>query len=133
MGSVSGRSILIVASLQAALALAALSSSPTAALATAAIGILAVARFSAVAFFASTMGPGPKAALRAFAGSAWAIGLVALAVAVAAVAVRSRPALPWAVAAALAEPIGLSALALASGIIALYAGRSASAHSGGGR
>jgi hypothetical protein len=123
MGSASGRSILIVASLQAAVVLAALASSPTAALAAAAIGLLAVGRFASVALFAATMGSGPKAGLRSFAGSAWALGLVALAAAIAAVAVKARPVLPWAIAAALAEPIGMSLLALGSGIGSLVLGR----------
>jgi hypothetical protein len=133
MDSVSGRSIVIVASLQAAIAAVALSSSPTAALAAAAIGLLAVGRYAAVASFVATMGPGPKAGLRVFAGSAWMLGLVALAVAIAAVALRARPALPWAVAAAFAGPIGMSFLAFGSGIGALAAGHRAAARSGGRR
>ncbi len=133
MGSVSGRSILIVASLQAAVALAALGASPTAALAAGAIGLLAVGRFSALALFAATMGPGPDARLRLLAGSAWTVGLMALAAAVAAVAVRARPALPWAVAAAFAEPFGLFVAALVKGLGALAGGGAASAHSGGRR
>jgi hypothetical protein len=104
-----------------------------AALAASAIGLLAVGRFSAVAFFAATMGPGPKSVLRAFAGSAWMIGLVALAAAIAAVAVRARPALPWAVAAAFAEPFGVSVLALASGIGAFVSGRAGGPARSGGR
>jgi hypothetical protein len=133
MDSVSGRSILIVASLQAAIALVALTSSPTAAIAAAAIGLLAVGRYAAVAFFAATMGPGPESRLRVFAISAWMLGFVALAVAVAAVAMRARSVLPWAVAAAFAGPIGLSFLAFGSGIGALAAGRRAAARSGGRR
>ena len=140
MGSASGRSILIVAFLQAAVALASLASSPTAALAAGAIGLLAVGRFAAVALFAATMGPGPKAALRAFAGSAWLLGLIALAAAIAAVAVKERPLLPWAIAAALVEPIGMSLLALGSGLGSLALGRVAqrapaegAGHSGGTR
>jgi hypothetical protein len=121
MDSITGRSILIIASLQAATSLAALVSSPTAALAAAAIGLLAVARYAAVAFFVATMGPGPKASLHAFAGAAWMIGLLALAVAIVAVAVKARFALPWAAAAACAGPLGMSVLAFASGIRALAA------------
>jgi hypothetical protein len=133
MDPLSGRSILIVASLQAAIALAALASSPVAALAATAVGLLAVERYAAVAFFVATMGPGSKSRFRVFAGSAWLLGFVALAVAVAAVAVRARPALPWAAAAAFAGPIGLSALAFGSGIGALVAGHRAAARSGGRR
>jgi hypothetical protein len=117
----SGRSILIIASLQAATALAALASSPAASLAAAAIGLLAVGRYASIAFFAATMGPGPASRLRFFAASAWAIGLLALIVALAAVALRLRAALPWAVAAAFAGPVGMSVTAFASGIGALAA------------
>jgi hypothetical protein len=116
MDATSGRSLLVVASLQAATALAALLASPTAALAAAAIGALALGRYAAVAFFASTLGPGSSQGLHVFAASAWVLGLLALLAAVAAVLARARPALPWAVAAALAGPIGMSALAFARGI-----------------
>jgi hypothetical protein len=126
MEATTGRSLLVVAFLQAATALTALLSSPTAALAATAIGALAVGRYAAVAYFAASMGPSSRAGVRAFAASAWVIGLAALLVAVAAVAVRARPALPWAVAAALVGPLGMSALALGAGI-----GSLASAHTGG--
>jgi hypothetical protein len=121
--AISWRSILLVASLQAALAIAALLSSPTAAIAAAAIGVLAVGRYFAVACFTATLGSDSKAGLRAFAGSAWAIGMLALAVAVAAVAVKARQALPWAALAAFAGPVGMSAMAFGTGIGALVSGR----------
>ncbi len=127
MGTESARSILVVAFLQAATALAALSSSPTAALAAGAIGVLAVGRYVAVAYYASTLCSTARAGLRALSASAWMIGLAALLAGVAAVAVRARPALPWAVAAALAGPIGMSLLALGSGIGVLAAERTLNA------
>jgi hypothetical protein len=136
MDTLSARSLLIVAMLQASVAAAALASSRTAALAAGAIGALAIGRYAAVAFFASTIGSSAKAGIRAFAASAWVLGLAALLVAVAAVALRARAALPWAVAAAIAGPLGMSALALVSGLRALSTGHPASdrpAHSGGAR
>lgn len=129
MDALSWRSILLVALLQAIVALAALASSPTAAIAAAAIGALAVGRYLAVAGFAATLGSDAKAVLRLLSSSAWAIGMMALAAAIAAVAVKARPALPWAVAAAVAGPLGMSAMALASGIGALFSNRAG--HSGG--
>ncbi len=112
MDALPARSLLIVAVLQASISLAALLSSRTASLVAAAIGLLALGRYAALAFFASTMGSPAKAPLRPFAGSAWVLGLLALVASIAAVALRVRPALPWAVAAAVAGPLGMSALAL---------------------
>jgi hypothetical protein len=123
MDQKSGRSILIIAALQAATTLAALASSPTASIAAAAIGLVAVGRYASIAFFTATMGPGPAARYRVFAASAWIIGFLALAVAVAAVALRMRAALPWAVAAAFAGPVGMSVLAFKSGLGAIATGR----------
>jgi hypothetical protein len=132
MDALSARSLLIVASLQASVALTSLVSSRSAALAAGAIGILALGRYAAVAFFASTLGSVAKASLRVMAASAWFLGIAALVAAVAAVALRERAALPWAVAAAFAGPQGMSAMALGSGISA--AARAASGgKSGGGR
>jgi hypothetical protein len=125
MDATSGRSLCVVASLQAATALAALLSSPIAALAAGAIGALAIGRYAAVAYFARSLGPGSRPALHLLAATAWFLGLLALLVAVVAVLVRARPALPWALAAALAGPLGLSALALGSGIGSLGSGRPA--------
>lgn len=136
MDALSARSLLIVAVVQASVsAAAALVSSRTAALVAGAIGALAVGRYAAVAFFASTIGSSTRAGLRAFAASAWFLGLAALVAAVAAVAMRARPALLWAVAAAFAGPFGMSALALGSGLRFLSAGRAASGGAGrpGGR
>jgi hypothetical protein len=135
MDALSARSLLIVAVLQASVSATALVSSRTAALAAGAIGALALGRYAAVAFFASTIGSSARAGLRAFAASAWVLGLAALVAAVAAVALRARPALPWAVAAAFAGPFGMSALALGSGLCSLSAGRTASGGAGrsGGR
>jgi hypothetical protein len=131
MDSVSGRSILIVASLQAAIALVALTSSPTAAIAAAAIGLLAVGRYAAIVLFTATLGSGPKSRFRALSGFAWALGFAALIVAVAVVALRARSSLPWAAAAAFVGPLGLSLLAFCSGIRALSAGRSGQAENTG--
>ena len=122
MDALSARSLLIVALLQASVSLAGLTSSRTASLAAGAIGILAVGRYAAVAFFASTLGSGARTGLRVMSASAWFLGIAALLAAVAAVALRARPALPWAVAAAFAGPIAMSALALCSGIGALASG-----------
>jgi hypothetical protein len=135
MDAISGRSLLVVASLQAATSLAALLSSPIAAAAAAAIGVLAVGRYAAVAFFAATMGRGSRSGLHVAAASAWILGLFALLAAVAAVMVRARPALPWAIAAAFAGPVGMSILALGTGIGSLVSRHPAqgggAAHSGG--
>jgi hypothetical protein len=131
MVSTSGRSVLLVAALQAAIGLAALASSPAAALAATAIGALAVGRYAALAFFAQSLGPGGRAPLRAFAVSAWILGLFALAAAVGAVAIKARPALPWAVAAALAGPLGMSILAMGTGIKALTASGAATGPASG--
>ncbi len=116
MDALPARSLLIVAVLQASISLAALLSSRTASLVAAAIGLLALGRYAALVFFASTMGSPAKAPLRPFAGSAWVLGLLALVASIAAVALRVRPALPWAVAAAVAGPLGMSALALLAGL-----------------
>ncbi len=131
MDALSARSLLIVALLQASISLAALLSSRDAALVSAAIGVLAIGRYASLAFFASTMGRAAKSNLRVFAASGWILGFAALVAAIAAVALRVRPALPWAVAAAVAGPLGMSALALYSGVGALIGGsRRASGHSG---
>jgi hypothetical protein len=131
MDSRSGRSIVIVASLQAAIVAAGAFSSPKAALAATAIGALAVGRYVAVAGYVRTLIPGSKAAMRLLTGSAWVLGLLALLATVAVVAVRARAALPWAVAAAFAGPLGMSAQAFASGLGALTASRRAAAPSRG--
>ena len=129
MDSVSARGLIVVAAIQAAVAAAALVASPAAAIVAAAIGVLAIGRFFSLSLFARTMAPGSDRHLRLFATSAWVLGFVALLAAVAATAVRFRPALPWAAAAAFGGPVGLSALAFGSGIGALAAGR----HRGKGR
>ena len=139
MDAVSWRSIVLVAILQATVALVALASSPAAAIAAAAVGALAVGRYFAVAGFASTLGSRAKEGVRFLATSAWALGMIALGAAVAAVAVKVRPALPWAVAAALVGPFGMSLMALVSGIAAVTSRRPAiggpafgkAGHSGG--
>jgi hypothetical protein len=123
MDSAIGKSLLVVVSLQTAIAVTALSSSPEAAIAAAAIGALAIARYGSVSFFAASLGTGDKLGLRTLAGSAWVIGLMALGAAIAAVAVKARPALPWAVAAAVAGPIGMSALAFGTGLGELASAR----------
>jgi hypothetical protein len=137
MDAVSWRSIAIVASLQAAVSLVALTSSQAASLAAATIGVLAIGRYFAVAAFAASLGScSNRTVLRALAGSAWMLCMVALAVALAAVLVKFRSALPWAVAAAFAGPFGMSALAFGSGLRALISSRPAhngAAHSGGTR
>jgi hypothetical protein len=133
MDSVSGRSVLLVASLQAAISIAALSSSPASAIAASAIGALALGRYLALALFARTVGAGAGLQARFLSASAWILGLAAMLAALAAVALRAKPALPWAVAAALAGPLGMSALALGSGVGAVAAGRRASGHAGGDR
>jgi hypothetical protein len=131
MDSAIVRSMLVVASLQAAISLTALSASPAASLAAAAIGLLAIARYGSVSLFAATLGKNGRSEFRALAASAWIIGLVALGAALAAVAVKARPELPWAIAAAVAGPVGLSALALVTGFGELAAVRPG--HSGGKR
>jgi hypothetical protein len=131
MDAVSIRSIAIVAGVQITIALVALANSPLAAVAAAAIGVLALMRYVAEAFFASTLDSSAKAGLRLFASSAWILGLIALGVALVAVAVKAKPALPWAAIAAIAGPFSLSIFALGTGI-----GRLASArpgHAGGDR
>jgi hypothetical protein len=141
MDAVSNRSIATVACLQAATAIAALLFSPTAALAVAAIGALALGRYVAVALFARAIGSGGKALMRFLAVSAWVLGFAALLAAVAAVALKAKGSLPWAVAAAFAGPLGMSALAFGSGISALAASRprlqrnapGGAGHSGGDR
>ena len=129
MEAVSRPSILIVASLQAVVAAAALLSSPQSAAAAAAIGVLAVVRYVAMGYFAATLGSSTKALLHLLAISAWVFGMMALVAAVVVVALKARPALPWAVAAALAGPFGMSALAFGTGLGALFSGRPG--HSGG--
>jgi hypothetical protein len=131
MDSVIVKSMLVVASLQAATAITASQASREAFVAATAIGVLAFARYSSLAFYAVSMGPGAKGALRGFALFAWAIGLLALGAAIAAVAVKVRPALPWAAAAALVGPFGMSALALVTGLGRLAGPRLG--HSGGKR
>jgi len=121
MDPTSGRSLLVVAALQAMTALAALLSSTTAGIAAAAIGILAIGRYTAVAYFAATMAPGPRSGLRFVAASAWILGLLALLAAVAAVIARAKPALPWAIAAAFVGPLGMTFVALGTGIRQLAA------------
>ncbi len=123
MDAMSRRSLLIVASLQVSIALTALLSSPTAALAATIVGLLAVGRYAAVAGFAATLGSDTKALLHLLATSAWVFGMLALTAAVAVVALKARPALPWAIAAALAGPFGMSALAFGTGLGALWSGR----------
>jgi hypothetical protein len=123
------RSLLVVASLQAAVALTAIASSSAAAVAAGAVGVLVLARYGAVAFLAATLGPGAKAGLRVFALSAWFLGLLALGAVLAAVAVKARLALPWAIAAALAGPLTMSAIALGTGIGNLASARAG--HPGG--
>jgi hypothetical protein len=123
MDALSLRRLLVVALLQAAVCLAALFASRTAALAAGVVGVLALGRYAAIACFASMMGHSSRAGLRALAASAWIFGLAALVAAMAAVALRSKPSLPWAVAASFVGPLGMSALALGSGIVALSSGR----------
>jgi hypothetical protein len=129
MDTASLRNIVLVASLQAAVAITALASSLTAAIAAAVVGAVAVGRYIAVACFAATLGKDARAVLRVLTASAWILGLFALAAAIAAVALKARPALPWAVAAALTGPFGMSALALGEGLGALFSAREG--HSGG--
>ena len=137
MDATSGRSLVVVASLQAATALGALLCSPIAAIAAAAIGVLAVGRYAAVAYFAATIGSRSRSGLHIAAASAWILGLFALLAAVAAVLVRARPALPWAIAAVFAGPVGMTIVALGTGIRQLTARgsgqRGGAAHSGGGK
>jgi hypothetical protein len=83
--------------------------------------------------FARAVGSGGKAWMRAIAASAWILGFAALLAAVAAVALRAKGVLPWAVAAAFAGPLGMSALALGSGIGAFAAAHRAAVPSGGVR
>ncbi len=119
MDALSFRRLLVIALLQVAVFLAALFTSRTAALAAGVLGVLALGRYAAIACFASMIGYSSKAGLRALVASAWIFGLAALIAAVAAVALRSKPSLPWAVAASFVGPLGMSALALGSGIAAL--------------
>jgi hypothetical protein len=134
MDSVSVRGLIIVAAIQTAVAVAALlASSPPAAIIAVSIGLLAVGRYASIAFFAAAMAPGPAARFRFFAASAWIVGFLALVAAIAAVALRLREALPWAVAAAFAGPMAMSVLAFASGIGALAANSRASAGRGAPR
>jgi|GEM_PF-1919553 len=124
MDRVPARGLVIVAAAQVAVALAALLySSLTAVAAAAAVGVLAVGRYLSLSLFAHTMAPGSDGRLRLIATSAWALGFIALLAAVAATAVRFRPALPWAVAAAFCGPIAISILALGAGVGALVGGR----------
>jgi hypothetical protein len=131
MDAVSIRSIAIVAGIQLTIALMALFCSPLAALAAGAIGVLALMRYVSEAFYASTLASSAKSALRLFAGSAWFLGLIALGVALVAIAIKAKPVLPWAVAAALAGPFGFSIFALGSGIVKLTSARPG--HAGGNR
>lgn len=123
MDASSSRCLKAVVAVQAAVALAALLGSPKAAIAAACVGLLATARYVALAAYASTLLSPAKARLRPFVGSAWMGGIVALGAAVAAVAVKARPALPWAVAAAVAGPLCMSLLAVGEGIGALASDR----------
>jgi hypothetical protein len=118
-----GRSILIIVALQSVTALAALLSSPLASLAAAAIGLLAVARYASIAFFAASMGPGPAAKYHVFVASAWILCFLALVVALVAVALKARAVLPWAIAAAFIGPVGMSVQAFGSGLGAIATGR----------
>lgn len=131
MGSGIVRSMLVVASLQAAIALAALTASREAFIAASAIGVLALARYGSLALLSSTLGSGARSGLRVLAGSSWFLGLMALGVALAAVALKARPVLAWAVASALAGPLGMSVLALGTGLGRLAGPRLG--HSGGKR
>lgn len=123
MDAISVRSIATVAGMQTAIALAALFCSPLATAVALAIGLLALMRYISVAFFASTMGQGSRRLPRFLASSAWALGFVALLIALVAVAIKAKALLPWAVAAAFAGPFGLSVLAFGSGLGALVADR----------
>jgi hypothetical protein len=131
MVSMSGKSVILAASLQALVALGALASSPAAAITAASIGVLAVGRYAAMAAFASSLGSGRGGAFRVMAMSAWLLGLAALVAAMAAVAIKYSPQLPWAVAAAFAGPLGFSALALVEGFAGLASRRAG--HPGGSR
>jgi len=133
MDSVSARGLIAVAAIQAAISAAALLASPAAAVASLAIGVLVVGRYLALSLFARAMAPGTDPRLKVFATSAWVLGFAALLAAVAAVAVRYKPALPWAVAAAFAGPIGMSVIAFASGLGSIATVRRASARSGDAR
>jgi hypothetical protein len=132
MESVSARGLIVVAAIQAAIAATALLASPAASAAAAAIGILAVGRYFSLSLFARAMAPGSDRRIKIFATSAWLVGFAALLAVVAAVAVRSKPALPWAVAAAFAGPVGMSAIAFASGLGTIVTNRRA-ARAGGAR
>jgi hypothetical protein len=123
--------MLVVVSLQTAIAVTASWASREAFVAAAAVGILAIVRYASLSFYAATLGSAAKAALRLLAISAWAFGLLALGAALAAVAVKAKPVLPWAIAAALAGPIGMSILAFATGLGQLAGPRLG--HSGGKR
>ena len=111
-----------VAALQAAVSLIALSSSPRAAAAAAAIGVLALGRYAALALYASSVCGRRAAAGRPLAASAWILSIMAVGAAIAAIGVKAPGLLPWAAAAAFAGPIGMSVLALGKGIRALAAG-----------
>jgi hypothetical protein len=117
------RSLLPVAALQASIAMTALILSPRAAFAAAAIGALALGRYAALAVFAATLGPGANGKAHSLAASAWALGFLALLAGIAAVALRVRPALPWAVAAAFAGPLAWSGMAVATGLGCVIKGR----------
>jgi len=108
--------------LQGGLALIALLGSPEAAVVADAIGALAVGRYAAVSVFASSVCERGGRARQLVAASAWMLGLVALGVAIAAVAVKAKAQLPWAAAAAFVGPIGMSVLALGQGLGALAVG-----------
>jgi hypothetical protein len=123
--------MLVVAFLQAAIALTALTASRGAFVAASAIGVLAIARYGSLALFSSTLGSGAKSGLRILSVSSWLLGLMALGVALAAVAVKARPVLPWAAVAALAGPLGMSVLAFGTGLGRLFGPRLG--HSGGKR
>jgi hypothetical protein len=131
MDAVSIRSIAVVTAVQLAIALIALFSSPLAAIAAGAIGVLALMRYVSEALYASTLDSSAKSKLRLFAGSAWILGLIALGVALVAVALKAKPVLPWAIAAAIAGPFSFSIFALGSGIVKLASARPG--HAGGNR
>lgn len=122
MSSAAAFGLISIAAIQAAVSLIALSSSPKAAAAAAAIGVLALGRYAALSLFASSVCDRRGRLGRLPAASAWILSLAAMGAAIAAIGVKAAFLLPWAVAAAIAGPACMFLIALARGVAVLAAG-----------
>lgn len=133
MGTLRFRSIVLVAVVQAAVAVYASFISLTALVICLLIGMAALGRYLALAAFSSSMTRKNDQLLRIIYLSLWIFAFLALFAILAAVIIKAKALIPYAVSAAFVGPVSLSLLALGAGIAGFVANRpgARTGHSGG--